>query len=143
MHYTNHKLVKTTPKPRATKNSKGELGPPLFFGSGVGVGLMVGMLASIDDDAAMFAAFFCPYPMDTAMDRATSLLSKSDQPSKRVVISLFPNHDTIIHAALRFPSPPISLVRGLRGTAGGDFLTGWYVMVAQGREAAGLRPKSN
>jgi len=38
---TYHKLVKTTPKPRATKNSKGELvGPLLLFlvSSSVGVG---------------------------------------------------------------------------------------------------------
>lgn len=47
---TNHKLVNTTPKPSATKNSKGELGPPcpcpapLPVGEGDAVGEIVELL---------------------------------------------------------------------------------------------------
>lgn len=59
--------MKTTPNPRATKNSKGELGPPLPLESAVGDGVAeasVGDEASDDSVDDMFAMTVCQYPID-------------------------------------------------------------------------------
>ena len=52
---SHHRLVKTTPKPRATKNSSGELGPlPEFtFGFAVEVGLGVADIVGADEAEAI------------------------------------------------------------------------------------------
>lgn len=49
-----HRLVKTTPKPRATKNSRGELVGPELFGWGLLVG--VGWGGSAEDVGADMVA---------------------------------------------------------------------------------------
>lgn len=57
--------MKTTPKPRATKNSKGELGPPLPLESDVGLGVdvaSVGVEPNDDIVVVMFAIVLCQYP---------------------------------------------------------------------------------
>jgi len=59
--------VKTTPNPRATKNNKGELGPPFCLEFAVGDGVAevsVGDEASDDNVDDMFAMVFCQYPID-------------------------------------------------------------------------------
>ena len=68
LNVTDHRFVKTTPKPRATKNSRGELGPPLpvpgvCVGEGDVVVVPVGIDDSDDSVLVMFATAFLPVPV--------------------------------------------------------------------------------
>lgn len=109
-HGAYHKFVNTTPKPRATKNSKDELGPPLsWFGPGVPVadaadvadGIIVDAIEDaieeiIDGEAEVESPMFAKSSARSRRLITIGLCRQrldSGQPGKREW-SPFPNHST-------------------------------------------------